>query len=379
MHPVRGPAWSHAEPRLIVAAALALGILGFSFARPLGLEVSSDLPFDERGRFAYSGSARGGHAVYPDDMVTSGQPVFLNLVERLDVNFDYRTAAAVPVSADGEVSLRGIVSDVSGWTYPLTMTRPTHFEGEGTGAAGVLDLTDLRSRITAMQTATGVSRDSYKVVVEATVNRVVTGNGASVPGVFVARLEFQLDQREMRLAARGESSLTSAQGGLLSVPATKPNVVDVAGRSLPVAALRGFALGLTVLVGALWVAWFRRTSAEDEVSLIERRYRSSLLPLRTTDLPMGCILDVKSMSALARVRGQCGCADAARTGRRVPLHRRRPGLSVHRRASRRQHHLRHRPVGCGEPALCRHFRECPFGPSTVGGRSGSRTDGRKPG
>ncbi|MEY2460346.1 MAG: hypothetical protein QOG30_2176, partial [Acidimicrobiaceae bacterium] len=178
------PMLRHVPPRLLVASAVAVGALALSFTKPPTTHGTSDLPFDDRGEFTYTGAAPGGEAVYQADTVSSGQPVFLNLVDSIDVGFTYSASSLAPVVARGDVGLRAQVSDSSGWTYPLDLAVPVHFEGTDAHVSGTLNLHDLQATIANMEAATGVKRDSYTVLISASVNREVRRSDAVVAGLF---------------------------------------------------------------------------------------------------------------------------------------------------------------------------------------------------
>ncbi|MEY2447668.1 MAG: hypothetical protein QOH79_1144, partial [Acidimicrobiaceae bacterium] len=248
----RQPLWRHVEPRLLVASAAAVGLVALAFTRPPTTHTTSDLPFDDRGEFSYSGDAPGGHAVYQADAVSSGQPIFFSLVHNVDVAFAYNVSSVVPLVARGDVALTAELSDVDGWTYPVEVASPLHFEASEAKASGVLDLDRLRATVADMEAATGVKRDSYTLDVKASVNREVRRSDVVVSGVFAANLEFKLDATEMHLATPGGNALTPSQGGLLSLPRQVENHFDFLGQSPSIAAVRALALAFILIIVALW-------------------------------------------------------------------------------------------------------------------------------
>jgi hypothetical protein len=296
----------HVPPRLLVASAVAVGALALSFTKPPTTHGTSDLPFDDRGEFTYTGAAPGGEAVYQADTVSSGQPVFLNLVDSIDVGFTYSASSLAPVVARGDVGLRAQVSDSSGWTYPLDLAVPVHFEGTDAHVSGTLNLHDLQATIANMEAATGVKRDSYTVLISASVNREVRRSDAVVAGLFAPDLEFRLNDTEMDLATPGGNALTPSQGGLLTLPRTSANHFEILGQSLSIAAARAASLAFALLIAALWLDTFLRTAQSDETSLIERRYRNYVLPVRAKELTSELVIDVESIAALARIADHTG-------------------------------------------------------------------------
>jgi hypothetical protein len=157
-----------------------------------------------------------------------------------------------------------------------------------------------------MRAATGVTHDSYTVLISAVVNREVQRNDALVSGLFAPTLEFKLDATEMHLAAPEGDALTPSQGGLLSVPRTAENHFDLLGQSPSIAAVRAAALAFALIVAALWLDMLLRAARSDETSLIERRYRNYVLPVRADELTSEVVIDVESIAALARIADHTG-------------------------------------------------------------------------
>jgi hypothetical protein len=164
----------------------------------------------------------------------------------------------------------------------------------------------LQSTVAAMEASTGVKRDTYTVFVKATVNRELRRNDVALSGLFATSLEFKLDDLEMHLATPGGQALTPSQGGLISVPVERENHITLLGQSASVAAARAAALALALITLAVWVDWLVRAAKSDESSLIERRYRTYLLPVRTGAPMAELVIDVESIAALARIADHSG-------------------------------------------------------------------------
>ena len=300
------PSLRHVDPKMLVFTAVAVGMLAFAFTRPTTQHTTSDLPFDDRGTFTYTGAAPGAGAVYQADQVTSGQPIFLNLVDHLDMGFTYTASALSPLVASGDIYLTGTITDADGWSFPFEIAPKTPFEGTDVTTHGTVDLHSLQSTIAAMEASTGVKRDTYTVLIKATVNRDLRRKDVSTSGVFATALEFKLDDLEMHLATPGGTALTPSQGGLLSLPVERENTITVLGQSASVAAARAAALALILITLAVWIDWFVRAARSDESSLIERRYRTYLLPVRTGMPASDLVIDVESIAALARIADHTG-------------------------------------------------------------------------
>lgn len=302
----RRPIWGHVDPKLLIATAVTAAALAFAFTRSPKVHTTSDLPFNERGEFSYTGAAPGAGVVYQADEVSSGQPIFLNLVDRVDIGFTYRLSSAVPLLATGDLSFSGEVADANGWTYPFHLANRVYFEGSDARATGTLNLQELRTAIDTMENATGVKRDFYTVLIEAAVDRKLHRYDTVTTGVFATSLVFRLDELEMQLVAPERDTLTPTQGGLLSVPLTRDNHIAFVGQSLSIAALRAATLALALIVNVLWIDWLFRIARSNEASLIDSRYRSYLVRVRTPELTSALTFDVETITALARLADHTG-------------------------------------------------------------------------
>ncbi len=302
----RRATWGPVEPRLLVVTAIGLGVLTVAFTRPLTTSVTGDLPFDDTATFTYTGDAPNGSAAYQADHVSAGQPVFLNLVNRLEVGVDYRASSTTALDASGDIALSASVSDANGWSHPLDVAQSTQFVGDHASTHGTLDLTALRAAVANVQMATGIARDRYSVTIEAVVHRTLAHAGAKTEGVFSSKLEFNLDEREMYLADTGTSALTSSAGGLLSVTSTQPDSLALLGRNVPVATVRIASLAIAAIVAGLWLEWLFRSLRGHETSLIDRRYRTQLLSVSSADPSHGTVVQVERMADLARMADQIG-------------------------------------------------------------------------
>lgn len=298
--------FGHVEPALLVVAAVGLAGLMFGFTQPPTRTTTRDLPFEDRGEFSYSGAAPDGFAVYQSDRVSSGQPIYLNLVQRVDFGFSYRASASTPIEAVGNITLAATVSSNDGWTYPIELAQPRRFDDNDAAITGSLDLAAVAETIEAMERDTGVVRDGYAVAVGAIVSRTVVHGGIESAGEFEATLDFKLDDLEMQLATPGADVLTPVQGGLLSRPVQSPNEATVLGVTMSIAALRGVSVAIALVVAALWLGWLARVLRGDEPGSIDRRYRSYLLPVHGAELSHGHRVVADSIGALARIADHAG-------------------------------------------------------------------------
>ena len=80
-----------------VAAVAFLALSALAFARPATKPVAVKTPYTEKVSFGYHAKAPAG-PVYPDGVVTTGDPIFLKLVHRVRVKAHYRLTRDRPAA-----------------------------------------------------------------------------------------------------------------------------------------------------------------------------------------------------------------------------------------------------------------------------------------
>ena len=95
------------------AAFLALGV--FSFTRPLRKATTVSVPYTQAVSFSYQAKAPAG-PVYPDGVVHSGDPIFLQLVHRVRVRIDYHFVTSAPHRVAGSEAVLLRLTGPGGWS-----------------------------------------------------------------------------------------------------------------------------------------------------------------------------------------------------------------------------------------------------------------------
>lgn len=303
----RGIDWTAIDQRLLTATAVAAALIAIGFLKAPTIHTVAETPVDDESTFAYSGTARGADAVYSDGRVRSGDPVFTNLVDTINVDFTYAaTAAGQALATTGSLTLDGQLRDASGWAHPFALAPTVRLASTGGHATGVLDLAELRRVIDAKESATGVHRDAYSVVVRAALDRTVLRGASASTAAFDVKLSFDLDNHELRLVNPGPETLHPSHGDLLTTPVVRTNQIVLLGHGIPIRLLRAIAAALALLVGAVWIDALRRASSTDEVTSIDARYRTLLVPVRSLGSPRDDEVEVASIAALSQLATQAG-------------------------------------------------------------------------
>jgi signal peptidase I len=293
-------------------AVVFLGISLLAFARPVKRTTTHKIPYTQTVRLGYHAKVRSG-PVYPSGTVATGDPIFLTLVHKLGVGFDYRLAGA------GASALRGTdrvvlkVTGPTGWsrTIPLTPTR--HFTGDHVTAHVSLNLSSLQAMVTQISTQTGLSPTGYMIAVTPQVH--IHGLLAGLPLVasFSPALSFSLQPLQLQPGGGSSGSTQSGfapiQRGNLMTSGVTGNDLTVLGLSAPISTLRLLGpIGLLVaLAGAVALTILVvRSPAFSESARIQSKYGHMMVPINAgTDLGWPAI-DVGSMKALSRLAAASG-------------------------------------------------------------------------
>lgn len=309
------------NPRIVLAAAAcalaACTLLGaLAFGRPTARPVTTKVAYSHNGSFAYSASAPAG-PVYGNVGVTTGSPVFLRLLQALDVRFTYRLQAEAARSVGGTVALLAEVADANGWRHTVALAAPKGFHGDEVELRATLDIARLQAVIAEVETLTGVRSATYTVAVAADARVTGTLAGQAVNDEFSPRLRFQLDALQLRPewnngaeGAGGDDVLTPSKPGAVHRPGTADRRIDVLGRSLAVGDARRLSVagGLSSVLALLAAAAAGRRLRWSERARIAARHGHRIVPVAAAR-PEGsqAFVDVTTMEDLVRLADQYEC------------------------------------------------------------------------
>ena len=294
---------------LLVGLGVALAAFGLlallAFTRPTTAVETIPDAYAHQGRFAYEGVVRRSE-VYPDGRVSTGEPVFLRLVPRLRVSFDYQFESRLPAEAAGNVSLAARVSDGRGWERTLVLARARPFAGRSASTSGTLDLRRIQAIIDRLRDLTGSAQSVYTVAVVPRVT--VKGSVGSEPldAVFAPALAFELGDLRLqpKLDGSGEGVGPFARREPGTGTQATANRVELGALSLPVATARRLSLiGLiaSALLGLLGLALLSQRFRGEEHARIAARYGHLLLPVVTRPQEWSRVTELADIESLVRL------------------------------------------------------------------------------
>ncbi len=299
---------------LLVAGAVALvafGALALMGWRSAETVTRTEIgAYAHTGVFSYDAAARRGVA-YPDGLVTTGQPVFRRLSDRVRIAFAYRLDSDRPADVQGGLGLEAILSDGSGWTRALALAPEQPFDGSAGRIEGLLDLRRVSALARRFNVTTGSAVDRLQVTVVPRVRAAGYAGDTVVDETFEPQLPLVLDEVALRLVEPasdpGEeesatSSLTPRVEGEGTV--SEPAVLSLGPLSTTVADARSIGLiGLLVALGSLAIGatLLARSLRGSEGDRIEARYGGRIVRARAT-VPEGrWVTDVDDIDTLVRL------------------------------------------------------------------------------
>jgi len=304
--------------RVIAAAWMALLLIAAAAGvitrtwDPL-IERSENVSYKHHGTFAYSAPAPRG-PVYQEPTIATGDPVFVKLVDRLDVDFDYKleTNAAHEVGVTGE--MLGVLRAEGGWERTIPLASETRIEDDALTLSGRIDLNRIRAVTKDVERLTGFAPGSYSLAVEPHIQTNGMIAGSEISDDFAPRLLLELDPIRLAIVREQdekpgdfEKLLNPSTPASVKVRTMAPHPLTIAGREVQAEGLQKAATGtgIVALVGLLTtIIVMIRKRPRDEVAKIQARYGSLIIPV--TDVPqlLRETVDVKDIDTLVRLAHQ---------------------------------------------------------------------------
>lgn len=291
---------------VLIAAGLASLVLAVvAFTRPVLQTTSENIPYQQAGVFRYETDAPPG--IYESDRVRTGEPVFRQLITRVDLRFDYEFSAEAPAGLSGTYRLLAQLGHDNGWKRTLELQPETKFEGPAFTIHSRLDLAELQALIDSLEQQTGLYNQPYTLQIQPRVTLTGSLAGLPIQEKFSPALVFALDPLQMRVAAeRGSGDpFFPSQSGLLQQPVTAPNTITLLGFQLNVLAGRRLALAGLVLSlgGCAALGWtVLQAGRADEPARIQLKYGPLLVAVHdSSPRPQAGAIEVATIADLAKI------------------------------------------------------------------------------
>ncbi len=259
---------------VIGLASLILGIVAFS--QPTTEMIANDTMYEHTGSFSYTAAAPGD--IYQGNRVTTGDPVFLELLTQFDVAFQYQLLGEAADVISGTARLDIELTDIGGWRRSITITPDTKFNSESVTIQGTIDLEEIMTLLNQLESRTGLSRSFYKLTVAPTVNMYGKVGSRVVQDQFAPRLDFELDPIQLQFIRNEnieQDPLHPREMRVIHRDRVADSQINILGLELSVIAARWIAVfGFLVAIGgaALLSYELTRRSQAAGFPYIEARY-----------------------------------------------------------------------------------------------------------
>jgi len=187
---------------VMVSSAVVLLVAVYAWIQPADSDRVQMRPFVVEYAFDYSAELPP-NVVYEDRRLRFGDPVFLGVVDGIDVTVEWSVPRGDVVVSGGRLAVTTLLRSESGWTRVLERVPEVDVDGLRASSTVRIDFPDALAFARSVDEAAGVSRPvRLEVLVETLLDDAVAptgGAGTPVDGYSSATLAFALDDRVIRL------------------------------------------------------------------------------------------------------------------------------------------------------------------------------------
>jgi len=218
-----------------VAAVVVLVLAAFSWTQPTDSDRVQMRPFVVEYAFDYRAELPP-NVVYEDRSLRFGDPVFLGVIDTVDLSVDWSVPRGDVVVSGGRLAVTTVLRSEAGWTRVIERVPEVSVEGLAATSSVTLDFPSAIELARRVDEATGVSRPvRLEVLVETLLDDPVAptgGAGTPVDGYSSATLSFALDEQVVRLVDVPVAAPRSPSDGLAGIiPGTGSASTETGGAS----------------------------------------------------------------------------------------------------------------------------------------------------
>jgi hypothetical protein len=302
-------------------ALCAVVVAGFAWTSPT--RAAKVLSYEQTGTLSYS-APTGADSLYGAAGVTSGQPVYSNVVQSLALSYNYAARSSADLRLTGSEHLVATVSDGLGATRSIAVqSRVSRFSGASTVAMGTLRMGELASATASLaQSAGSRAPQSYRVSVTPSISAhgLIDGHALEMrfdepvnlvytPGTSSGPASLAPAAAAQGSPPNGPTTLVSSAGGSVRIPGGEAAMLPL---GLPVLAGRVGSILVVLVAGLLAMLMGRRlladATSDDERVRIATRYASSLVEVAALPGPPDLVVvEMASFEGLLQVSKRLEC------------------------------------------------------------------------
>lgn len=216
---------------VLLVAVVAMAI---AFTRPTTHLVTADLKYEQQGKFSYGGS--GPTSAYSGGEIQPGDPVFIKLVNSLNIQFAYHLVGADHVQGTASLGLN--ITQSNGWQKTVVLRPESSFSGDTLLLTAAVDLNTIRQTISDMETSTGTHNDAYTVRVMPILKFSATAGGTAISDTFSPEMDLRWDSTQLQVNNHdGKDPFTATKSGTVPSHAVRSARLPLLLVSVPISAL----------------------------------------------------------------------------------------------------------------------------------------------
>jgi hypothetical protein len=291
-------------------ALLVFGLLGaFAVTRPPTVAVSEQIFFDHGGEFSYAAAAPESPA-YDGPRVTTGEPMFLRLVDEATFTFDYLMTSDLPLDVITSGRMTALLGADNGLRRTLLLSGQTMQGDDELSISAVMPLQRLRTMVRGIERETGVEQGIYTVTLIPEIDIRGSIGGEEVATSFSPQLQMEFDSLQLRavrdLGTDGEVPFETKESSSLEVVVDRPNEIVVLSEAVPIDVVERVSIfggGAAAFVLLMALVLLLASRPKDERARIAARYGSVLISVAEAPIHAD-VVEVTDFPTLARLAEQ---------------------------------------------------------------------------
>ena len=279
-----------------------------SFAAPMERIVPDNLEFTHNGRFDYYAAVPQG--VYEGGFLQSGDPIFRQVNNSLNIIFTYGFSSTQLSNINGTYRLTAEISESSGWKRILEILPLTNYSGKNLAFSGTLDFSRIQELTDSLERQTGIFNNRYILTIRPEITITGKLRDRDINDTFSPGLMFSFEDLKLELLKDNLDSadpLNPQKIGFVPGYRIASNTIPILGFGLNVLIARIIALYLLIgsLIGFIWIVnKSLKSRKKGKADRIQAQYGSLLVDVRDGGFLSKNIIEVSEMQELAKIAGQ---------------------------------------------------------------------------
>ena len=243
---------------------IALVLMFASFSQPIEQSAADNIEYTHSGYFEYYSEVP--EDVFEGDVLQSGDPIYRQLNDSIDITYSYEISSVEPISIQGTYRLLAKISESSGWNRTIEIIPISFIVENSFTSSGILDLNEIQDFMDNFEEQTGLKSTRYTLSIIPEVNIQGTIGKNDFSDTFSPELKFSMDDQKIILLEESNTEngdvLNPVENGEILRTRNKANSISILGLSINILVVR--FISLYFLAGSIIAfIWFYKKSKKD--------------------------------------------------------------------------------------------------------------------